>query len=153
MKYRTMNAHDWSVMQFAPSEQVAKIQRTAKGLAAKLSDYFNGKKPGGVDGLSFELGTDAEVVASVTTPVGIARLRLVYSSNAETINAEMRLERRTRMPNDTYIWQPVYGLFVKGDGTWEFLGGGKHDIFKPEDVIFGVGCAILFATINGPTPD
>jgi hypothetical protein len=153
MGYRNMSITDQAVMQYAPAEQIEKVRRTARSLVALLKEKFNGNQTGGVSGLTFETADDTDIVGSVATPVGEARFRLVYASDSMMISAEMRLERRIRAPDDSFLWQPVYGLRVTGEGKWEFLDGRKPELLKYNDMLFEIGCATLFTVINGPVDE
>lgn len=153
MEFRTVTDQELGQVRYL-DDQAASIRKRILMEIDDLGKIFNGRDPGGVAGVEFLNLASTRVVGSIKTNFGAGRLRLEWCHNGAELVGKTIVERERFDNSDRTYWEPVYEFHTGASGGFTRSSRNEQlpQYFTRDHAgrIYGLGCSIFFAILNGP---
>lgn len=127
----------------------ARIQDHARVLAEQLRQVLSKDFPRSNWGVHYELGAD-QISATIETPFGTARARLVLGVDERGPMGLYLIERRNLAPDDSFIWAHAWSIRIGKHGEISLEGQGASNVdidhpYQGENQIAEIALSLLYA--------
>lgn len=160
MRFKVVAEMDWRPLSYATKE-TEKIKERVARILETLEDVFS--VGGAVEsGLEVRPSDIPGVLATINSPVGSGRIRLVWRVIGGSLTGVMQVEREVVVDTGAPYWQAVWGINVPEYDDIH-VGAGKerlviqtrvqYGVSKVRDTMYSIGMSMLYAIVNGPQVD